>query len=80
MITADTLQTLITFTTPALSRAVQLAGYTDPEFTSSSFLGLTNAGQYCYKVSYHDESRGGAVDAKVFLTYDPVLGSVTADW
>ena len=72
MITADMLHTLTTFTTEALSRAV------GSEFDSSKFLGMTNGGQFCYRVDYSEEDEQGRTWAKVFLTYDPEGGSVIA--
>ena len=74
MITADTLKTLTTFASGALTRAVALAGYKDYEFTGAKFLGLTNAGQFCYMCTF--AVKGGTDSTKVFLTYDN--GTVTA--
>ena len=78
MITADTLKTLTTFTAPALTRAIQDAGFKKDSFTSAKFVGITNAGQFCYSVTYteHDAEQTG----KVFLTYDPTAGRVSADY
>jgi hypothetical protein len=67
MITADTLKTLTTFTAPALTRAINLAGYKEDKFTSCRFLGITNGGQFCYMAVYHVE--GGTDSCKVYLTY-----------
>ena len=78
MITAETLQTLTSFTAPALSRAIQDAGYKGDSFTSTKFLGITNGGQFCYFVVFHVE--GGTDSTKVFLTYDPTKGSVSAEY
>ena len=78
MITAETLQTLTSFTAPALSRAIQLAGYEEDKFTSSKFLGITNSGQFCYFCVYHVE--GGTDSTKVFLTYNHADGSVSAEY
>jgi hypothetical protein len=78
MITADTLKTLTSFTAPALSRAIQDAGYKGDSFTSAKFLGITNGGQFCYFVVFHVE--GGTDSTKVFLTYDPTKGSVSAEY
>jgi hypothetical protein len=78
MITAEQLTTLTTFTAPALTRAIQDAGYKEDVFTSSKFVGITNAGQFCYWVVFHVE--GGTDSTKVFLTYDSGNGSVSADY
>ena len=77
MITAETLTTLLSFTPEALTRAAEDAGYNGPPFTSSRFLGITNGGQFCYRVVFH--VLGGTDSGKVFLTYDHAKGVVTAD-
>jgi len=66
------------FTAAALTRAVQDAGYKGPEFTSCKFLGMTNGGQFCYSVTRKAEE--GTDSTKVFLTYDPTEGRVSADY
>ena len=71
MITAEALQTLTTFTAPALSRA------TGGAFTNATFLGMTNGNQFCYSVT-HDPDARGSEKSKVFITYDPTQGSVIA--
>ena len=78
MITADTLKTLTQFSAPALTRAIQLAGYKKDKFTTSRFLGMTNGGQFCYLCSYTED--GEICTTKVFLTYNPVEGKVSADY
>ena len=78
MITAETLQTLTTFTAPALSRAIQDAGYKEDKFSSCKFLGITNGGQFCYFVVFHVED--GTDSTKVYLTYNHAAGSVSADY
>ena len=81
MITAETLKTLTTFTTGGLARALAVSGYTGASFRSAKFLGITNAGQFCYHVTYHDEAGTGEIEeGKVFLTYHSAEGRVTADY
>lgn len=80
MITADTLKTLTTFTTVGLARVLDLSGYKMCSFKTAKFLGITNAGQFCYHVTYHDDSGTGEEQGKVYLTYDHTKGSVTADF
>jgi hypothetical protein len=77
MITAETLTTLLSFTPAALTRAVEDVGYVGPPFTSSKFLGITNGGQFCYRVVFH--VTGGTDSGKVFLTYNHEEGRVIAD-
>ena len=76
MITADTLKTLTTFTAHALGRAINLAGYKGDSFTDAEFLGITNAGQFCYAATYEEDNEQHVT--KVFLTYDPTEGTVFA--
>jgi hypothetical protein len=76
MITAERLQLLTTYNSGALQKSVgqRAEGL---EFTSSKFLGITNGGQFCYRVVFH--VRGGTDSAKVFLTYDPATDQVIGD-
>jgi hypothetical protein len=78
MITAERLQTLTTFTPHALHVALgkRVADY---EFVGTKFLGITNGGQFCYSVVYKADGFEGTDSTKVFLTYDPADGRVTAD-
>jgi hypothetical protein len=79
MITAERLQTLTTFTPKALAVALAQSGYKGVSFKTAKFLGMTNAGQFCYSVTYYDEMIGEEVTDKVFLTYN-TDGYVTADY
>lgn len=78
MITSEMLQTLTTFTAAALSRALAVSGHKDNTFLTARFLGMTNANQFCYSVTYteHNAEQTG----KVFLNYDSHRGVVTADF
>jgi hypothetical protein len=67
MITPDTLQTLISFSAPALTRAAKDNGYKGPAFSSCKFLGITNGGQFCYMGVFL--CKGGTDSVKVFLTH-----------
>ena len=79
MITADTLKILTTFTAPALDRAARDAGYQGAAFTACRFLGITNAGQFCYMAVF--PVKGYSTEStKVFLTYDHTHSSVSADY
>jgi hypothetical protein len=81
MITAETLTTLTTFTPKALSVALAQSGYTGCGFETAEFVGITNGGQFCYKVTWFDEAGTGENEvSKVFLTYNAEMGSVKADW
>lgn len=78
MILADTLKTLTSFTAPALTRAIRIAGYKKDSFQTAKFVGMTNGGQFCYSVTYVED--GEEYTTKVFLTYDSVVGGITADY
>lgn len=80
MITADRLKTLTSFTPVALARGLAQSGHKGAEFKTAEFLGITNGGQFCYKVTFHDEHLGDDTVGKVFLTYNTELGSVTVDY
>ncbi len=80
MITADRLQLLTTMGTHALKMALGSSGYTGCSFKTARFLGITNGGQFCYSVTYHDDSGEGEATGKVFISYDSVKDSITADF
>lgn len=80
MITAETLATLTSFTPVALARGLAQSGYQGVAFETAKFLGITNGGQFCYSVTYYDDSMSGTVTDKVFLTYNADIGSVTVDY
>ena len=79
MITPVKLQELISHTPQTLATVLDFSGYTGAQFKSAEFIGITNSGQFCYKVMYHDESGTGEDVGKVFLTYKKD-GSVIADY
>ena len=79
MITPVKLQELISHTPQTLVTVLDFSGYTGEQFKSAEFIGITNSGQFCYKVMYHDESGTGEDVGKVFLTYKKD-GSVIADY
>ena len=81
MILADTLKMLTTQTPTGLSQILKASGYTGCFFKSAVFLGITNGGEFCYKVTFHDEE-GMDEDAvgKVFVKYDTKNHAVTADF
>ncbi len=80
MITADTLKTLTTLTPTGLSQVLKHSGYTGCFFKRAEFLGLTNGGEFCYKVTYYDDSGEGEEVGKVFVKYDTPTGMMTADY
>jgi hypothetical protein len=79
LITAEKLQTLISFTPEALARALATSGYRGCEFQTAKFLGLTNGGQFCYSVTFYDEELEEDAQGKVYLTH-LTNGSIAADY
>ena len=80
MILADTLKLLTTQTPTGLSQILKASGYTGCFFKSAVFLGITNGGEFCYKVTYHDDAGEGEAVGKVFVKYDRNTHAITADF
>lgn len=81
MITAQTLQGLINFTTKDLAKILDTSGYSMCSFETAEFLGITNGGQFCYRVTYFDEAGSGEQETgKVFVSRDSATGVLTADF
>jgi len=81
MITADRLKTLTTYSPKGLAKVLDLSGYPMCSFETAEFVGITNGGQFCYKVTYYDEAGTGDHEvSKVFLSYDPARDKVIADF
>ena len=78
MITAETLAVLTTYSPQFLTKAAQNAGYKGPVFTSCKFLGITNAGQFCYMAVF--QVKDGTDSTKVFLNYNHAENKVFADY
>lgn len=81
MILADTLKVLTTMGTKDLSRVLDVSGHQQCSFKTSQFLGITNGGDFCYKVTYLDQFNPDK-DAvgKVFVKYDTEKHAITADF
>ena len=75
MITASQLTELTTLTAGALTKLVRATGRTKENFVSCLFLGLTNAGEFCYSAKYLDGTT--EVSIKVFITRN-TAGQLTA--
>ena len=76
MITPETLQEMISYHAPTLTKLARDNGYKGPAFSSCKFLGITNGGQICYMAVFLCE--GGTDSTKVFLTH--TAGRVIADY
>lgn len=78
MITADLLEHLTTMGARQLERLAAVSGYKDDRYSTAEFLGITNAGQFCYKVTYVED--GETYKSKVFLTYHYGEDRVSLDY
>lgn len=78
MITADKLRELISYSPEALTRIVQASGYKQDSVNECLFVGMTNGGEFCYRVDYDDF--GEMTTCKLFVKYDPTTGRVSADY
>lgn len=78
MIKAEKLQTLINMSPGALTEAIRKAGYKEDKFEISQFLGITNGGDFCYKVEYLEE--GEFQETKVFVRYDAANDRISVDY
>jgi hypothetical protein len=81
MLTADKVKILTTMGATSLKMTLASSGYTGCAFKSAQFLGITNSGQFCYKVTYFDDAGTGEDEVgKVFVAYDYVNDRITADF
>ena len=80
MILADTLKTLTTFGPKGLAVVLDKSGYSMCSFKSAEFLGITNGGDFCYKVTYYDDAGTGEEVGKVYVKYDHSTHAITADF
>ena len=80
MIIAETLKRLINYDAATLTQLIQKAGHKEDTFTSCKFLGMTNGGQFCYKVKYFDKEMGIEQTTKVFVDVCPDTGATRVDY
>jgi hypothetical protein len=81
MITVEMLDQLTKMKPHGLSEILNHSGYKGCFFKRAQFVGITNGGQFAYKVVYHDDA-GTGKDAvgKVFVSYNHSSGDFTADF
>ena len=70
MISAEKLKTLISLEHRDLADLLSKNGYSVASFKNSRFVGLTNGGELCYRVTFYDESGSGEETGKVFISYN----------
>ena len=78
MITADKLRLLTGMPPVMLTEAIRQAGYKKDKFETAQFLGITNSGQFCYKVEFLEDNEFH--ETKVFVKYDPTADKVSVDY
>ncbi len=78
MITADKLRLLTNMPVVMLTTAIQAAGYKKDKFIRAKFLGMTNAGLFCYTATYIEDNE--EQECKVFVKYDPTGDRVSVDY
>lgn len=80
MILADTVTTLTTLSPQGIAQVLDKSGYSMCSFKTAKFLGITNGGDFCYRVTFHDEAGTGEAVGKVFVRYDSATGFITAEF
>jgi hypothetical protein len=79
MILADTVRTLTTLTATSLAQVMTHSGYRDIVFKSAEFIGITNGGQFAYRVTFDDPAILSQLGQnKVYVQYDAPTGLMTA--
>lgn len=78
LISANTIRRLISLDTKHLEAIAWNSGYHDGCFSSADFLGMTNGGEFCYKVEFVEGNERN--QGKVFVKYDPAQDRVSLDY
>ncbi len=78
MITADKLRLLTNMPPVMLTEGIRQAGYKKDKFETAQFLGITNAGLFCYKAEYIEDNE--FQETKVFVKYDPTADKVSVGY
>jgi hypothetical protein len=80
MITAEKVNKLIKLQPNQLDQALITQGYTGFErVMACEFLGITNSGDFCYKITYRSMDQGTWDYGKVFVNINET-GQVVADY
>jgi hypothetical protein len=78
MILADTVRLLTTMGPTALTQVLKHSGFKDHSFKTAEFVGITNGGEFAYKVEHQAETAAGRTVDKVFVRYDQRNHAITA--
>lgn len=79
MILAEELNKYTTLDRYELRNILARSGYTGMSFESVKFLGITNSGDFCYKVTFWDDSDTGEQTGKVYVNKD-ATGDMIAEY
>jgi len=79
MILAEELNKYTTLDRYELRNILARSGYTGMSFESVKFLGITNSGDFCYKVTFWDDSDTGEQMGKVYVNKD-ATGDMIAEY
>ena len=61
-----------------LTAGIRKTGYKNDQFVKSEFLGMTNGGEFCYKVEYIEDN--DVHRTKVFVKYDSENDTAKVDY
>lgn len=78
LISANTIRYLTSLDTKHLEAIAWNSGYHGDRFSSAEFLGMTNGGEFCYKISFVEEGKRN--QGKVFVKYDPAQDRASLDY
>ena len=75
MLTADKLKVLTELGPKGLAVFLERNGHKNVSFKTATFVGLTNAGQFCYSVKDFEDKTD-----KVFVSYDHTKDKISAGY
>jgi hypothetical protein len=78
MILADTVRTLTTLTATSLAQVLAHSGHRGRVFAKAEFVGITNGGEFAYRVIWPEADSDQLSPSKVFVRYDAATGYMTA--
>lgn len=79
MILAEEINKYTTLDRYEIAKVLARSGYTGMSCKSANFLGITNGGDFCYKVTFFDDSDTGEETGKVYVSKS-ATGDMVADF
>ena len=80
MILAAELDKYTTLDRYEIVKVLARSGYTGLSFESANFLGITNGGDFCYKITYFDESGTGEEETGKVYVSKSATGDMVAEF